>query len=83
MGNPKTVEILRPFKTDYAGTWSGFCNTRETAIIAAIKHVAQDGYTKAVITDRRSGEVVANVRLSEDRKRASVDVVKPFKKIGL
>jgi hypothetical protein len=80
---PKPVPNTRRFTTDYAGCWSGHCKTRESAIIAAIKHIVQDGYTRATITDKHTGQDVARVRLSEDRKRAVVEVVKPFKKVGL
>lgn len=73
---------MRPFKTDYAGAWSGHCLTRESAIVAAVKHVVKDGYSRATITDKRSNQDVARVSLSTDRTRAVVTVVKPFAKIG-
>ena len=69
---------MRKFETDYAGAWRGFCKTRESAIIAAIKHVVNDGYTACTITDRETGSPVARVRLDSNRTRASVEVVKPF-----
>jgi len=28
---------MRKFETDYAGAWRGYCNTRESAIIAATR----------------------------------------------
>jgi len=76
-------QFTRMFTTDYAGAWSGHCKTRESAIVAAIKHIVNDGYTRATITNRVTGEDVARVRLSNDRTRAEVTVVKPFKKIGI
>lgn len=72
---------MRRFKTDYAGAWCGFCKTRESAIVAAVKHIVRDGYTRATITDRETDQDVAHVRLSTDRTRAVVEVVKPFTKI--
>ena len=72
----------RRFETDYAGMWRGHCKTRESAILASIKHIVQDGYSKSTITDKFTGEVVARVRLSTDRTRAVVEVAKPFRKVG-
>lgn len=76
-------QFVRRFETSYAGLWNGYCVSRESAIMAAMLHIVRDGYTKATITDRHTREVVARVSLSEDRKRAIVDVIKPLKKIGL
>ena len=78
----KEPEIIRRYRTDYAGAFPGNCRSRETAILAAMLHVVRDGYTRATITDRVTGETVARVRLSDDRKRAIVDVVNPLRKIG-
>ena len=79
---PPVKLSTRRYETDYAGAWSGHCITRESAIIAAMRHIVNDGYSRATITDKHTGEVVARVRLSEDKKRAVVEVIKPFKKIG-
>jgi hypothetical protein len=74
--------IARPFETDYAGAWKGHCLTRENAIIAAMRHVVLDGYSRATITDLRNGQVVARIRMDEEHKlKAIVDVVKPFRKV--
>lgn len=73
---PKPV-IARPFQTDYAGAWRGHCKTRESAMIAAVKHVVNDGYTRATVTDLRNGQDVARIRLSSDRQRAVIETVKP------
>lgn len=71
---------MRKFETSYAGAWNGYCKTRESAITAAIKHVVNDGYTRATITDRETGEEVAWVRLNDARTQAVVKVAKPFAK---
>lgn len=73
--------MKRPFETDYAGTWRGYCCTRESAVLAAMLHIVRDGYSRCTITDRRAGEVVARVRLSDDRRRAVVEVPAPFQKV--
>ena len=62
----------RPFETDYAGAFRGHCKTREGAILAAMRHVLSDGYSRATVTDKRTGLVVARVSLSKDRKRVEV-----------
>ena len=72
---------MRKFETDYAGTWRGFCKTRENAIIAGIKHILKDGYTTCTITDRESGMFVARVALDPTRKRAVVETQKIIKKV--
>lgn len=75
---------MRRFKTDYAGVWCGYCKTRESAIIAAAKHLVNDGYSRATITDRETGEDVARMSLSADRKKATITVIEPLKKgVGL
>lgn len=73
---------VRPFETDYAGAWRGRCITRENAINAAMRHVVSDGYSRATITDLRTGDVVARVKLSPDHKTATLIVVEPLRKIG-
>jgi hypothetical protein len=70
---------MRRYETDYAGAWRGFCKTRESAIVAAIKHVVNDGYTRCTITDRETGSPVARVGLNAERTRAVVTVVDKFK----
>jgi len=75
-------QFTRAFETDYAGAWKGHCKSRESAILAAMLHVVQDGYTRATITNKETMEVVARVSLSAARTQALVDVIKPFKAIG-
>lgn len=70
--------MKRPFETDYAGAWRGHAATREGAILAAMRHVVRDGYTRCTITDKRTGEVVARVRISGDRHTARVETVRPM-----
>jgi hypothetical protein len=71
----------RRFKTDYAGAWCGHCATRESAIIAAIKHVVSDGYTRATITDKLTHQDIARVHLSVDRKRAVIETVMQLRRV--
>lgn len=70
---------MRRYETDYAGMWRGFCKSRESAIVAAIKHVVNDGYTRCTITDRETGSPVARVGLNAERTRAVVTVVDRFR----
>jgi len=79
----KNTGSPRPFQTDYAGAWRGHCKTRESAIIAAAKHLVNDGYTRATVTNIDTGQDVARLHLSTDRTRAVIDVVKPFKKFQI
>lgn len=72
----------RKFETDYAGAWRGYCNTRESATIAAMKHIMNDGYSRCTITNRETGEIVGRGRLSEDKKSVVWDFTKQVKKIG-
>lgn len=74
--------LPRRFETDYAGAWKGHCITRENACDAAMRHVIRDGYTKATITDKHTKQVVARIRLSDDRKTATLTTEKPLRKIG-
>lgn len=71
---------MRQYETDYAGAWRGHCKTRESAVIAAMKHIVNDGYTRCTITDKVAGKVVVRVRLSDDRKSAVVEAVTQFRK---
>jgi hypothetical protein len=73
--------MSRRFETDYAGAWKGHCVTRESAILAAVRHIVQDGYSRATITDKVSGEVVARVSLSNDRRNAQIDTEKALRKV--
>jgi hypothetical protein len=73
---------MRRFETDYAGTWRGHCKTRENAVIAAMRHIVNDGYTRCTITDKTTGEVVVRVHLSKNRKSAIVEAANQFKKLG-
>lgn len=75
----KNTGTPRPFQTDYAGAWRGHCKTRESAIIAATKHIVNDGYSRATITNLDTQQDVARVRLSADRTRAVIEVVTPFR----
>ena len=74
---------MRRFETDYAGAWRGFCNTRESAIVAATRHLARDGYKRCTISDRETGETVCRVELSSDRRQVIITAVRIFRKIGL
>ena len=77
----KNTGSPRPFQTDYAGAWRGHCKTLESAIIAATKHIVRDCYSRATITNIDTQQDVARIRLSTDRLRAVIEVVKPFKAI--
>lgn len=72
---------MRKYETDYAGAWRGFCKTRESAILAGIKHILQDGYTTCTITDRETGMFVARVYLEPTRKRAIVETQTNIKRV--
>lgn len=72
--------MIRRYMTDYAGFWRGYCVSRESALIAAVKRVVQDGGNRATIVDRETGEDVARVSLSKDRRRAVVEAVQPFQR---
>ena len=74
--------MKRPMETDYAGMWRGHCKTRENAVIAAVRHIVRDGYSRCTITDKVTGEVVARIRLSDNRKNAVIEAVAQFNKIG-
>jgi hypothetical protein len=69
---------MRRYRTDYAGAWSGYCKTIESAIVAAARHVVLDGYTRATITDRETGLDVARVRLNAARTRAVIETARPL-----
>jgi hypothetical protein len=73
----------RPFLITYPGSWDGHAKTREGAINAASRHCVNDGYLKATITDKRTDQDVARVRVSKDRMVVTVEAVKPFRKLGL
>jgi len=75
-----TTTIARPYETDYAGAWRGHCNTRESAIMAAMRHLVTDGYTRATVTNRQTGAVVARLSLSDDRRTAKVETVTQLRK---
>ena len=72
------MRSTRPYETDYAGAWRGHCASRESAILAAMRHIVRDGYSRATITDKRDGTVIARLRLSTDRRRAVVDTLTPL-----
>jgi hypothetical protein len=71
---------MRRYMTDYAGFWRGYCKTRESAIIAAIKRVVQDGGNRATITDRETNQDIVWITLSKDRKQAVIDTARPLRK---
>lgn len=71
---------MRPFETDYAGWWRGHCKTLESAIVAAVRHVVNDGYSRCTITNKETGEIVARVSLADSRKSATVTMVKALPK---
>lgn len=73
---------MRRFETDYAGAWRGFCKSRESAIVAGIKHILNDGYTTCTITDRETGFFVARVTLDPTRRRAVVETQKVIRKVS-
>lgn len=75
------VTTERRYETDYAGAWRGHCKTRESALLAACRHILSDGYTSATVTDKHTGDVVARVKLSTDRRKASIETVKPLRKV--
>lgn len=77
---PKTT-IERPFRTDYAGAWCGHCKTRESAIAAAIRHVLYDGYSRATITDVRTGKDIARVVVNSDRKGVRIYTESQLRKV--
>jgi diaminopimelate epimerase len=72
--------MARPFQTDYAGAWRGHCKTRESALRAAVRHVVDDGYSRATVTDVRTGEDVARVRVAADRRTVTIETIKPLRK---
>lgn len=73
----------RKFETDYAGAWRGHCKTRESAINAAMRHLTLHGYRACTITDKETGRIVARLQMAASSKRIVVEVVRPFKEIGL
>jgi hypothetical protein len=70
---------MRKYMTDYAGTWRGYCKTRENAIVAATRHLINDGYTRATITDRETGGDIVRLALSGDRCKVTITTVTPLK----
>lgn len=70
----------RRFEVDYAGAWKGHCKTRESAVNAACKRITTDNYSKATVTDKHTGDTVARLRLSDDRKKVIIEFIKPLKK---
>lgn len=68
----------RPFETDYSGAFPGHAKSREGAVLAAMRHLVQDGYSKATVTDKRTGKVVARLSMDRNRKAVEVIVAKPF-----
>ncbi len=52
---------MRNFETDYSGAWRGFCKSRESAIIAAIRKMVNEGYSRCTITNRETGQVAVRL----------------------
>jgi hypothetical protein len=73
----------RPFLIAYPGCWDGHAKTREGAINAASRHCVSDGYTNATITDKRTNQDIARVRVSKDRMTVTVEAVKPLRSFQL
>jgi hypothetical protein len=73
---------VRKYKTDYAGAWSGYCKTLESAIVAGAKHVVRDGYSRCTIIDRETDREVARISLNAARTRAVITTIQPFKDRG-
>lgn len=53
--------MIRQFKTDYPGSWHGYCKTRESAIKAATRRILEEGEVKVTIIDQFSNGIVAEV----------------------
>lgn len=66
---------MRRYETDYAGAWRGYCLSRENAIMAGVKHIVRDGYSRCTITDRITNKVVARIKANADRMSATIDTV--------
>ena len=79
VASPRTASS-RPFETDYAGSWRGHCKTRESAAMAATRHMVCGGYSRCTITNKATDSPVARLRLSEDRKRVIIELVEPLKR---
>ena len=74
--------FIRRFVTTYAGiARQGYCNSRESAIEAAVGHILEDGYSKCTITDRHTGLDIAWLELSRDRKAVRVTTVTIIQKV--
>ena len=71
--------FARPFLITYPGCWDGHAKTREGAINAASRHCVSDGYINATITDKRTNQDIARVRVSKDRMTVTVDTIRPLK----
>jgi len=69
----------RPFLITYPGCWDGHAKTREGAINAASRHCVSDGYLSATITDKRTNQDIARVRVSRDRMTVTVEAIRPLK----
>lgn len=73
--------IIRRYETSYAGARSGYSNTRESAINAAIGHIVRDGYTAATITDRKTLEDVAWIKLADNKRSVLITTAHNIKKV--
>lgn len=72
----------RRYRVDYAGVWPGHCKSRESALQAAFRHLAADGYSHATVTDKHTGEDIARLTVSSDRKAVHVHTVTQLRRIG-
>lgn len=74
---------MRRYKTDYAGAWAGHCNSRQSAIDAAIHHLTHDGYSRCTIIDKETNREVAEVFFEDvkTRKRIVIETVTALRKV--
>lgn len=66
----------RPYVTDYAGAWRGHCKTRESAIIAAVKHMLTHCSNRCTIIGPEGD--VARLRRHSDNRGVEIMAVKPL-----
>jgi hypothetical protein len=75
------ITVMRPFETDYAGAWKGWCKSRESAVRAAHNHIMIDGYSRCTVTDLRTGRAVAWLKLSDDKRSVITTTAAIIRKI--
>ena len=76
MAKKKSVANMRPYKTDYAGAWCGHCLTRESAVIAAVKHMLTHYSNRCTITGPEGD--VARLRRHHNNRGVDIMAEKPF-----